>query len=170
MAHRTSWAVPAAGLGLVVVALAGASLLRAGGPSFRATPASLRSVVTADMGPVSRDPGSPASNGLARVRAVRCADDLCWLAYNADRTRRMHTRGELQNQLRQVFVAVFRDPRLRGMQMTAWGPTAAGQARLFAVDCTRADVGGANPAASSDDWLRSRCSYRSFARAGRRAA
>jgi len=55
--HRSSWAVPAAALGLVTVALAGASLLWAGGPGWRATSAAIRSMMAVDMGAVSRDPG-----------------------------------------------------------------------------------------------------------------
>ncbi len=163
--HRSSWAVPAAALGLVTVALAGASLLRAGGPGWRATPAAVRSMVAADMGAVSSDPGHPASDGLARVRGVRCWAMTCAVAYNADHTGRLHTRAQLERQVEPIVAGMFRDPRLTAVDVIAWGPAAAGQRRLFEVDCTRADVSGLDLPHVSAARLAASCGYAAYSQA-----
>ena len=161
--HRSSWALPAAALGLVTVALAGASLLWSGRPGWRATPAAIRSMVTADMGAVSSDPGHPASNGLARVRGVRCWAMTCAVDYNADDTGRLHTAGQLERQMEPIVAGMFRDPRLTAVDLIAWGPAAAGQRRLFEVDCTRADVQGLGLPHAPAARLSASCGYVSYA-------
>jgi hypothetical protein len=158
-AHRSSWAVPAAALGLVTVALAGASLLWADGPGWRATPAAIRSMVAVDMGAVSRDPGHPASNGLARVRGVRCWAMTCAVDYNADHTGRLHTPGQLERQMEPIVAGMFRDPSLTAVDLIAWGPAATGQSRLFEVECTRADVSGLDLPHVSAARLAASCGY-----------
>lgn len=157
--------MPAAGLGLVVVALAGGSLLLGAGHPWRATPAALSSMASADLGPVSHDPGHPASDGLPRVRAAVCAARWCSLAYNADDRPGLQTRGQLEMQAEQLVAAAFRDPRLGGVRLTVWGPSGAGQGRLFEVDCTRDDVRGLDLPRAPASRLRSSCGYVAYARA-----
>lgn len=131
--------------------------------SGRATPASLRTLVVADLGPTTDVPRYAASSGLDRVRATSCRGGACMLAFNTDYTPDLHTAPQLIEQQGPMLAAAFADPGLRMLTVVAYGPSSADgdvtQNPLFALRCSRAGVVGADLARASAGAIQAACNY-----------
>jgi hypothetical protein len=130
---------------------------------WSATPGSLRTLVAAELGATTSVPRYPASDGLARVRSATCAHHACALAYNIDYTPAFHTIAQMESQQAAIVRAAFRDRSLRGISLTAWGPSRAkghvAQNPVFELACSRADVRGVDLAHVSAAQLERSCAY-----------
>src|SRR5262249_38993434 len=93
--------------------------------SGRATPASLRALAAADLGPTTDVPRYPAANGLERVRDAGCRGGACVLAFNTDYTPADHTIAQLIEQQGPMLAASFTDARLRSLTVVTYGPSSA---------------------------------------------
>jgi hypothetical protein len=130
---------------------------------WKATPAALSSVVATELGAATHVPRYPASNALPRVRSVACAHGACALAYNIDYTPAFHTIAQMEGQQGAILRAAFRDPALRGVSLTAWGPSRANghvaQNPIFQLDCTRAGLRGIDLGQATGAQLERACAY-----------
>jgi hypothetical protein len=136
---------------------------------WHATPATLGSLITVQLGARSDVPRYAGSDGLARLRAARCTPaGICALSYNVDYTPAFHTLGQMTAQLGPVLAAAFTDTRLRGLSITGWGPSAANgvvqQNPVLQLDCSRSQVGGVDLARASAAQLQSACAFVPYAR------
>jgi hypothetical protein len=131
--------------------------------SGRATPASLRMLAVADLGPTTDVPRYAASNGLERVRAASCRGGSCVLAFNTDYTPALHTIAHLIEQQGPMLAAAFTDARLRTLTVVTYGPSSANgvvhQNPLFALRCDRAGVDGVNLARASASAIQTACDF-----------
>jgi hypothetical protein len=130
---------------------------------WKATPAALRHLVTAELGATTSVPRYPASSALARVRTTTCSAGICAVAYNVDYTPAFHTIAAMTAQQGAILDAAFRDRSLRGISLTAWGPSSANgkvaQNPIFQLDCSRSDVRGLDLAHAAAPMLLGRCAY-----------
>jgi hypothetical protein len=130
---------------------------------WTATPTSVRALLSRALGSTTTAPRYGGSDGLLRVRAASCANGLCAVAYNVDFTARLHTVRQMVEQQGGLLGAAFGDRSLRGISLTAWGPSkTAGrvaQNPIFTLNCSRVDLGAADPTRMSASQLMAACAY-----------
>ncbi len=135
---------------------------------WHATPATLGSLITAQLGARSDVPRYAGSDGLARLRAARCTPaGICAVSFNVDYSPSFHTLGQMTAQVGPILAAAFTDPRLRGLSVTGWGPSAANgnvqQNPVFQLDCSRSQVRGLDLLRASAAQLQSACAFVPYA-------